>query len=76
MSTALPPPAPARKLIRSRTHKVIAGVCGGIAEYLEVDPTVVRVLYVVATVLSGILPGILAYVILTFLMPLPDRSLA
>jgi phage shock protein C len=62
--------------MRSRTHKVIAGVCGGIAEYLEVDPTVVRVLYVVATVLSGVLPGILAYVILTFLMPLPDRSLA
>lgn len=76
MSTALPPPAPPRKLMRSRTHKVIAGVCGGIAEYLEVDPTVVRVLYVVATVLSGVLPGILAYVILTFLMPLPDRSLA
>jgi phage shock protein C len=62
--------------MRSRTHKVIAGVCGGIAEYLEVDQTVVRVLYVVATVLSGVLPGILAYVILTFLMPLPDRSLA
>ena len=76
MSTALPPPAPSRKLMRSRTYKVIAGVCGGIAEYLEVDPTVVRVLYVVATVLSGVLPGILAYVILTFLMPLPDRSLA
>jgi len=76
VSTALPPPAPPRKLMRSRTHKVIAGVCGGIAEYLEVDPTVVRVLYVVATVLSGVLPGILAYVILTFLMPLPDRSLA
>ncbi len=76
MSTTLPPPAPPRKLMRSRTHKVIAGVCGGIAEYLEVDPTVVRVLYVVATVLSGVLPGILAYVILTFLMPLPDRSLA
>ena len=62
--------------MRSRTHKIIAGVCGGIAEYLEVDPTVVRVLYVVATVLSGVFPGILAYVILTFLMPLPDRSLA
>jgi phage shock protein C len=76
VSTTLPPPAPPRKLMRSRTHKVIAGVCGGIAEYLEVDPTVVRVLYVVATVLSGVLPGILAYVILTFLMPLPDRSLA
>ncbi len=76
MSTALPPPASPRKLMRSRTHKVIAGVCGGIAEYLDVDPTVVRVLYVAASVFSALFPGLLAYIILTFLMPLPDRPLA
>jgi phage shock protein C len=76
VSTALPPPAPARKLMRSRTHKVIAGVCGGIAEYLDVDPTVVRVLYVAASVFSAVFPGLLAYIILAFLMPLPDRTLA
>ncbi len=76
MSTALPPAAPPRKLMRSRTHKVIAGVCGGIAEYLDVDPTVVRVLYVAASVFSALFPGLLAYIILTFLMPLPDRTLA
>jgi phage shock protein C len=76
VSTALPPSAPPRKLMRSRTHKVIAGVCGGIAEYLDIDPTVVRVLYVAASVFSAVFPGLLAYIILTFLMPLPDRTLA
>jgi len=62
--------------MRSRTHKIIAGVCGGIAEYLDVDPTVVRVLYVAASVFSALFPGLLAYIILTVLMPLPDRTLA
>ena len=69
----LPPPARERRLTRSRQHKIIAGVLGGIAEYLEVDPTVVRVVYVVASVFSALFPGLLAYVILAFLIPLPDR---
>jgi phage shock protein C len=76
VSLALPPPASSRKLMRSRTHKVIAGVCGGIAEYLDVDPTVVRVVYVAASIFSAVFPGLLAYIILAFLMPLPDRKLA
>ncbi len=76
MSTALPPPASSRKLMRSRTHKIIAGVCGGIAEYLDVDPTVVRIVYVAASIFSALFPGLLAYIILAFLMPLPDRTLA
>lgn len=76
MSLALPPPASSRKLMRSRTHRLIAGVCGGIAEYLDVDPTVVRVVYVAASILSAVFPGLLAYIILTFLMPSPDRKLA
>ena len=76
MSTALPPPASSRKLMRSRTHKIIAGVCGGIAEYLDVDPTVVRIVYVAASIFSALFPGLLAYIILAFLMPLPDRNFA
>jgi phage shock protein C len=56
-------------LHRSRKHKMIAGVCGGIAEWLGWDPTVVRILYVVVSVLSVAFPGILVYVILWMLMP-------
>lgn len=56
-------------LRRSPKHKMIAGVCGGIAEWLGWDPTVVRILYVLASVLSAAFPGIIVYVVLWFLMP-------
>lgn len=61
-----------RKLTRSRQHKMIAGVCGGIAEYFELDPTVVRVAYVLISIVSVAFPGILAYIILMFVMPPPS----
>jgi phage shock protein PspC (stress-responsive transcriptional regulator) len=60
---------PANPLRRSRQHRMIAGVCGGLAEWLGWDPTVVRVLYVVVSVLSAAFPGILAYVVLWAVMP-------
>ena len=56
-------------LQRSRTHKMIAGVCGGIAEWLGWDPTVVRVVYVVGSILSVAFPGILVYGVLWIVMP-------
>jgi phage shock protein PspC (stress-responsive transcriptional regulator) len=56
------------RLRRSR-DKIIAGVCGGIAEWLGWDPTLVRVLYVVVSALSVAFPGILAYVVLWIVMP-------
>src|SRR5258705_11115680 len=60
------------RLERSTTNKVVAGVCGGIADYLQVDPTLVRVFVVVATILSGGL-GFLAYVGAVIFMPLPGQ---
>src|SRR5688572_12573903 len=60
------------RLERSITNKVVAGVCGGIAEYLQVDPTLVRVFFVVGTILTGGL-GLLGYVVLVVLMPLPGQ---
>ena len=48
---------------------MIAGVCGGIAEYFDLDPTVVRVAYVLISIISVAFPGILAYIILMFVMP-------
>jgi phage shock protein PspC (stress-responsive transcriptional regulator) len=56
-------------LMRSRRNRMIAGVCGGLAEWLGWDPTLVRILYVLVSVLSVAFPGILAYVILWVLMP-------
>ena len=60
---------PANPLRRSRQHRMIAGVCGGLAEWLGWDATVVRVLYVVVSALSAAFPGLVAYVILWMVMP-------
>ena len=57
-----------KKLYRSLDRK-LAGVCGGIAEYLGVDPTVVRIVYLVLTLFSVAFPGILLYLILWALIP-------
>ena len=56
-------------LRRSRSHSIIAGVCGGLAEWLGWDVTLVRVLYVVVSIVSAGFPGILAYIILWIVMP-------
>jgi len=57
-----------KRLYRSRTNKKIAGVCGGIAEYFDIDPTVVRVIFVIL-LLPGGLPGIVPYLILWAVIP-------
>ncbi len=57
-----------KKLTRS-DNRIIAGVCGGIADFLGWDPTLVRVLYVAISIISVAFPGIIAYVILWFVMP-------
>ena len=64
----------ARRLTRSRRHKMIAGVCGGLAEYFDLDPTVVRVAYVLVSIISVAFPGILAYIVLMFVMPPADAA--
>lgn len=56
-------------LRRSQNHRIIAGVCGGIAEWLGWNVTLVRILYFVVSLLSAAFPGLLAYVILWALMP-------
>lgn len=65
-------------LYRSRSDRMIAGVCGGLARWLGWSPTVVRVLYVALSVLSAAFPGILIYLLLWIVMPQestsPDRE--
>jgi phage shock protein C len=60
------------RLERSTTNRVIAGVCGGIAEYLQIDVTLVRVFFVIAAIVTAGL-GFLAYLVLIVLMPLPGH---
>ncbi len=56
-------------LHRSTTNRWLAGVCGGLAEWLGWSPTLVRILYVVVSVLSAAFPGIIVYIVLWILMP-------
>jgi phage shock protein C len=59
-----------KQLTLSGTDKKIAGVCGGIAEYLDVDPTVVRLLWVALSVVpGGLVGGVLAYVLAWIIIP-------
>ncbi len=73
MSAQIPAGGP-RRLRRSSQHKMVAGVCGGLAEYLDVDPTVIRVLYVIVSFVTALVPGLLAYIILMFIMPRSDAA--
>jgi phage shock protein C len=56
-------------LQRSKTDRMIAGVCGGIAKSFGWDPTIVRILYVLVSIVSAAFPGILVYIILWVLIP-------
>ena len=58
-----------RPLRRSRTHRMIAGVIGGLADYFGLDPTLARVIYVVGSILSAAFPGILIYCLMWALIP-------
>jgi phage shock protein C len=60
-------------LRRSRSNRILGGVCGGLAEWLGWDPTVVRILYVVVSILSVAFPGILVYLVLWLIMPTSPR---
>jgi phage shock protein C len=59
--------AQTRKLYRSRTDRMIAGVCGGLASYFSLDPTLIRVLFVVLAVLGG--SGIIIYLAMWLIVP-------
>lgn len=58
----------AKKIHLSSDRKLL-GVCGGIGDYFEIDPTVVRLGWIVVTVLTGIFPGVLAYLLAAIVMP-------
>lgn len=60
-----------KKLTRS-ANKILAGVCGGVAEYFEIDATLVRICYAALTLFTAGFPGVLLYIIMLLLMPQAD----
>jgi len=63
-----------KQLYRSETNKVWKGVLGGFGEYFDIDPALLRVLFVVFVLATGFFPGVIAYIIATFLMPVRSES--
>ena len=62
------PPTP-KKLVRSRADRKIAGVCSGIGAYLDLDVTVVRLVWALITIMAGVLPGIVVYLLAWIIIP-------
>lgn len=56
-----------KRLYKSSTDKMVCGVCGGIANYFDVDPTVIRLIWVIFTLAGG--SGLIAYIIAAIIMP-------
>jgi phage shock protein C len=56
-------------LRRSKTNRMIGGVVGGLAEYLGIDPTLARLIYIIVSIISVAFPGILVYIICWMVIP-------
>ncbi len=58
-----------RKLYKSKDNKVLSGVFGGVAEYFDIDPTIVRLGYILLTILTHGAPGVIGYILATLVVP-------
>lgn len=58
-----------KRLRKAREDRKISGVCGGIAEYINVDPTVIRLLWILLTVFTAGVGGVVAYIVCAMIMP-------
>jgi phage shock protein C len=58
-----------KKLYRSSTNKIFTGILGGLGEYWDMDPVVLRLAFVFIILITGVIPGVLAYIIALFIVP-------
>ncbi|MFZ2621402.1 MAG: PspC domain-containing protein [Minisyncoccia bacterium] len=58
-----------KKLYKSNTDKVFAGVIGGLGEYFDIDPTILRLAYILITILTGLIPSIIGYFVAVLIVP-------
>lgn len=59
-----------RRLFRSDTNKMMAGVCGGIGEYFNIDPTLIRLAWVILSIPTALFGGLIAYIIAAIIIPI------
>jgi phage shock protein C len=58
-----------KRLYRSQKEKKIAGICGGLGEYMDVDPTIVRLAVIVLGLVTGLLPFVIGYIVAWIIVP-------
>jgi len=58
-----------KKLYRSKKNRVFAGICGGVGEYFNIDPALIRLIWVLVVIFTGFFPGVLAYIVAIFIVP-------
>lgn len=58
-----------KRVYRSTDNRIVAGICGGLGEYFDVDPVLVRLLYLLLTVFTGVVPGLIGYIIAMLIVP-------
>lgn len=63
-----------KKLYRSETNKMVAGICGGIAEYFSVDATAIRLVWLLIVIFTGVFPGVIAYILALFVVPISPHA--
>lgn len=61
-----------KKLYRSKTNKTFTGLLGGIGEYLNIDPVIIRIIFIFLLIVSGVWPAILVYILGWLVVPLPS----
>ena len=59
-----------KRIYRSRTESMVGGLAGGLADYFQVDPVLVRLIFVGAGIMTGVVPGLLAYVVGWIIVPI------
>jgi phage shock protein C len=64
------------RLYRSQRNRIVLGVCGGLGEYFNIDPVIIRVITVVIIIASGVFPGLVAYLIMALVIPTAGSTAA
>ncbi len=63
-----------KRMHRSRSDRKLLGVLGGVADYTALDPSLIRIVYVIVTILTGFVPGIFLYVVMAFVVPMEPKG--
>lgn len=64
-----------KRLYRSKKERMVAGICGGLGEYFHIDPTIMRLIFIVLWFLTGFIPMLVIYIIMWLLIPqAPDET--